>query len=247
MADPRLTTRGSRLTPLRAVLFDWDDTLSHMEPHYLDVLGGVLSAHGIVAEPGRLIRAWAIATRDPSPGWIDHLPALLGVDGQTELIAALRQGIDERNRIKRRRLFSDVSGCLRYLKGLGLKVGVLSDNFEARLLVEEYDLASLLDAVITPLVSGAMKPDPATFRAALAVLGVNADECLYVGDAYDVDVLGARAAGLDCLLIDRWGIGQPVDCTTVGDLDGVLRYLAERRYADYTGSRSPARSTRTAS
>jgi hypothetical protein len=49
--------------------------------------------------------------------------------------------------------------------------------------------------VVDSALFGAEKPDPAIFRAALDALGVDPGEALYVGDLYEVDVLGARAAG----------------------------------------------------
>ena len=52
------------------------------------------------------------------------------------------------------------------------------------------------------------------FRRGVAKLGVDATRCLYVGDVYSIDVLGARAAGLDALLFDRTGRYQ-VDAPTV--------------------------------
>ena len=36
-------------------------------------------------------------------------------------------------------------------------------------------------------------------------IGVNPDETLYIGDSVEHDVAGARAAGMDVLLLDRAG------------------------------------------
>ena len=49
--------------------------------------------------------------------------------------------------------------------------------------------------MIDSALVGVEKPDPAIFRAALEALGVAPEEALYVGDLYEVDVVGARAAG----------------------------------------------------
>lgn len=216
---------------LRAVLFDWDDTLSYTEPHYGEMLLPVLAAHGVAVNRAQLHRAWAAATRDMAPDWFARLPALLGVGDRPEVAAAMANAEEERVQIRQRRLFDDVTGSLRYLRGLGLRVGVLSDNWNTVLFAEQHGLAHLLDLIVTPRQAGAMKPDPQIFRLAVECLGFDPAECLYVGDAYDVDIKGARGAGLDCLLIDRWGLGEEVDCRCVPSLDGVLRYLAESRVA----------------
>ncbi|MGM9663796.1 MAG: HAD family hydrolase, partial [Eubacteriales bacterium] len=47
------------------------------------------------------------------------------------------------------------------------------------------------------------KPDPKMVEKALSLLGVRADEALYVGDS-DVDILTAKNAGLDCVSC-TWG------------------------------------------
>jgi putative hydrolase of the HAD superfamily len=68
--------------------------------------------------------------------------------------------------------------------------------------------AGLLDAfefVIDSGEVGVEKPDPRIFQIALDRLGVSPAAALYVGDLYEVDVVGARAAGLDVVLLDPDG------------------------------------------
>jgi putative hydrolase of the HAD superfamily len=61
-------------------------------------------------------------------------------------------------------------------------------------------------------VVGVEKPDPRIFRLGLRAAGVGAAEAVYVGDLYSVDVLGARTAGLDGVLLDPHGFWAPRDC-----------------------------------
>ena len=68
--------------------------------------------------------------------------------------------------------------------------------------------------------AGAAKPDGAIFAHALAVLGVEASEALHVGDNPEADYDGARAAGLDALLVDRRAAANHAGVIT--DLDGIL-------------------------
>ena len=60
----------------------------------------------------------------------------------------------------------------------------------------------LLAQVFTSVEFGRRKPAPAIFQHALGVLGAKPECCLYVGDNYDADYLGARSAGICALLID---------------------------------------------
>jgi putative hydrolase of the HAD superfamily len=87
------------------------------------------------------------------------------------------------------------------LKAAGLRLGVVS-NSDGR--VEQAlgaaGLRDYFDVVIDSALVGLEKPDPRIFRAALDALGVLPEEAIYVGDLYEVDVLGAQAAGLRAIL-----------------------------------------------
>lgn len=50
---------------------------------------------------------------------------------------------------------------------------------------------------------GMAKPDPAIFAHACAVMGVRAEGSLFVGDAYAVDVVGAAAAHMPMVWLNR--------------------------------------------
>ena len=105
------------------------------------------------------------------------------------------------------------------LRGAGLRLAVVS-NSDGR--VEEALVAAGIrerfDVVLDSALVGVEKPDPAIFRAALAALGVAPGEALYVGDLYDVDVLGARAAGIEAvLLVPDVGAAGP-ECRRVESL-----------------------------
>jgi len=57
--------------------------------------------------------------------------------------------------------------------------------------------------------------------------GVAPAEAVYVGDLYSVDVLGARAAGLDGILLDPGGFWAPRDCRLARGLDEAVRLALE--------------------
>ena len=73
---------------------------------------------------------------------------------------------------------------------------------------------------------GVAKPDPRIFELALTLAGTSADRAIHVGDAYQYDVLGARAAGIDPVLVDPYGLHPNADCQRVASLVEVADLLA---------------------
>jgi putative hydrolase of the HAD superfamily len=72
--------------------------------------------------------------------------------------------------------------------------------------------------VLDSALVGVEKPDPAIFRAALAALDVAPAEALYIGDLYDVDVVGARAAGMEAVLLLPDAAVRGPDCRRFASL-----------------------------
>ena len=88
---------------------------------------------------------------------------------------------------------------------------VVVSNWDVSLaeVLERVGLAPLLDGVVTSAAVGAAKPDPAIFAHALALAGVPAARARHVGDSLDEDVAGARAAGIEPVLLRRDGGPRP--------------------------------------
>jgi putative hydrolase of the HAD superfamily len=105
------------------------------------------------------------------------------------------------------------------LRAAGLRLGVVS-NSDGR--VEEALTAAGLrdrfDVILDSALVGVEKPDPAIFRAALTALAVAPEEALYVGDLYDVDVVGARAAGIEAVLLVADATAPEPECRRVDSL-----------------------------
>lgn len=85
----------------------------------------------------------------------------------------------------------------------GLRYGIVS-NSEGKLveLLERVSIAQYFEHVVDSALEGVRKPDPEIFWRALARMQVSAADTLYAGDIPNVDIDGARAAGLDAVLVD---------------------------------------------
>ncbi len=113
----------------------------------------------------------------------------------------------------------------------GYRLGVIS-NADGRMeaVLETTGLRSRMEFVVDSHAVGVEKPDPAIFHAGVELLGLPPEEVLYVGDLFPVDVVGARRAGLQALLVDPSGrLPHPVDrIPSVTELPAYLQDRARR-------------------
>jgi putative hydrolase of the HAD superfamily len=88
---------------------------------------------------------------------------------------------------------------------------VVVSNWDVSLhdVLQRLRLAPLLDGVVSSAEAGARKPSPEIFERALALVGVSAEQAIHVGDSPDEDLAGARAAGIEPVLIARDGGPRP--------------------------------------
>ncbi len=108
----------------------------------------------------------------------------------------------------------------------GYQQGVISDwGPDLLAILHGLDLTRRLDFVVSSAVAGYAKPSPEIFAHAVARAGVPAEQCLYVGDTYLQDVIGAHTAGLHAVLVDREGAAPRLDCPVVRTLDIIFEVI----------------------
>jgi putative hydrolase of the HAD superfamily len=114
---------------------------------------------------------------------------------------------------------ADVPGTLERLRALGFGLAVVSNaNGTVRERLRLVGLGHFFPIVVDSHEEKIEKPDPRVFLPALNALGVSADRALYVGDLFHIDVLGARAAGIDAVLLDRYDLRAHVDVPRIRTL-----------------------------
>ena len=207
---------------IEAILFDAGGTLIHVDgerfcaaarlPYLPDAF---LKAE---AEATGVARAWIL--RHPGstdaerfPLFLDRFLEALGVGNREEREAAARRIAQEHRRAN---LWTgEVPGARQTLAALeerGYRLGVVS-NADGRVqkLLDDAGLSAHLEIVLDSAHLGVEKPDPRIFLAAAERLGLPVSSCAYVGDLYEIDIVGARAAGLRAILIGRCPAPEPVE------------------------------------
>lgn len=104
-------------------------------------------------------------------------------------------------------VFDDARAILSSLRYRGYRIGVVTNTiFPSDMMrgqLRQLGLAGYLDTVVTSADIGLSKPHPAAFQRALGDLGLEAHDAIFVGDRVDTDIVGARAAGMRALLLER--------------------------------------------
>jgi len=102
------------------------------------------------------------------------------------------------------RAFPDALPLLRSLRASSHRIGLLTNGTETQQLAKlrRTGLLGEFDVVCTSERIGFSKPDERAFAALATELGVEPGSCLFVGDDPIKDSDGARAAGMQALLID---------------------------------------------
>jgi HAD superfamily hydrolase (TIGR01509 family) len=112
------------------------------------------------------------------------------------------------------------------LRARGLRRVVVSNaNGTLHAHFDRLGLTPHFDAVFDSHVEGVEKPDPRFFEIALERSGSARASTVHVGDFYEIDVVGARHAGLEAILLDPADVNRDRDCVRVRTLDDLARAL----------------------
>lgn len=228
---------GTSLNRVTTIFFDLWNTLGYTTHSPLEIWLTIMKEQGIAPQQDVMLEAMSAADlvynprvyefRGRMPEFWDLYDALvlkkLGLDGTNRgLLEAVNFTFLDNKRWLR--VFPGTHYVLSTLKQRGYGLGIISNNTDGILdEMRSLDLVKYFDTITYSQEAGAEKPDPAPFRLALHRAGRNPDECLHVGDSYEQDIVGARNAGIEPVLIDREGKRPETDCVTIRDLKDVLQ------------------------
>lgn len=231
---------------IKAVFFDLYHTLVRYEPPREELQARALRELGIEVSPEIFRRPLVIAdefiyqeiarsslsqrTKEEKMAlWAQYERVLLkeaGIEANEQLILGLLGKM--RQFEMKLVLFDDVMPVLTDLKGRGLILGLISNvDLDITSLLNELVLTSWLQVVVTSQDVGFNKPQPEIFQEALKRAKVQASEAIYIGDQYQIDVVGAKKAGMEGVLLDRGGYFAEInDCPRIQSLTQLVEHLS---------------------
>jgi putative hydrolase of the HAD superfamily len=229
---------------IRTVLFDFDRTLGQAKSHYGMYIRAA-EEHGIAVTEAQLGTAelddaWA---RWETPQGPDHSDAstdaasfaevrqeiahvrfrAAGIDCSDERLDQITARIAElEGHANEYMLYDDTVPALKRLGRSGVQSLIVSNHiWRLPEIVRALGVSARFEGVLTSASVGVRKPHPRIFEEAMQLAGTGPAETIYVGDSYKHDVLGARGAGMDAILIDREGRtkGEQLDVTVIHTLE----------------------------
>ena len=207
--------------PVRAVVFDLWDTIVAFRPDESE------RSHRTIAERigvpyERFREVWygdeLYRSRNTGPlaPCFSAACEALGVEADVDELVGWRREFMRRELVPRPGLLETLEG----LRARGLRVGLISNcTEEVADCWPETSFAPLFDGAVFSATAGLAKPDPEIYRLAARELGVEPEECLFVGDGANDELRGARDVGMTPVLIHRKGQDPPWE--NLRDWDGL--------------------------
>jgi putative hydrolase of the HAD superfamily len=201
-----------------------------------------LNDHGISADTDDFLRAEVVAhaaisemMRSGDPGtdgsrWTVYAHTLMReLKCEGEALESMRVAMRDRHQSGNMwtHVEDGTAELLERLRKAGYRLGVVS-NADGRVAsyLETAGLAKYFDIIVDSHLFGVEKPDPRIFQHALQQLDVAPENAIYVGDVYEVDVLGARAAGIKAILLHVGDRDPQWDCDVVHSLRELIPQMA---------------------
>jgi putative hydrolase of the HAD superfamily len=217
--------------PVRLISLDLDDTLVDTDgaaPARIDnviarareLLGGKFDAEAIARAREQALNV------DPQRWRLTPLLELFNPSGEPAIVRELGSAYGEPliERLEMCEGVPETLAALRERYAVIILTGLPVDAQQAKL--EKFGLHRMVDRVIGA-EPGFAKPEAAAFHHACGLLGVSPERAAHVGDSPELDVKGAKEAGLIAIwrrpsLPRDWGEGWPAPDATITRLGELL-------------------------
>ena len=183
--------------PIRAVIFDMDNTLFDFVEAKLIACAAMIAYLKVPVEPVVLLKYFL----RPVHGFESHeniRDFLHDNHCYSDTVFNRCCTIYDEEKVAAIKPYPLVSETLSVLRNRGLKLAVVTDahNGNALKRLKKAGLEEFFNTVITMEMSGKAKPSPEPFLLAMNKLGVKASETILVGDSIRRDIMPAKALGI---------------------------------------------------
>jgi putative hydrolase of the HAD superfamily len=232
---------------IKAVFFDWFNTLARYEPPRYKLHSQACRELGVEVSPEAIMRGVLTADgyffeenikspvekRNPEEKtnvYIRYQEMLLteaGAKVDREVLLKIMARVHQLFKGASWALFDDVISTLETLKKRKLVLGLLTNASRDMVSVHrQMGLEPYLDFVVTSEEAGGDKPQPPIFLMALERSGASASEAIHVGDQYKIDIVGAKGVGIKPVLLDRYDVYPEVtDCPRIRTLSQIVNHI----------------------
>lgn len=185
-----------------AVLFDLYDTLVEIPiEDYIATKQQMADILGV--DHDSFLNAWRQFAKLAAMGSIPtiqdrltHVAGILNIDVTADAIAqaaSLEQELQE----KKVRRLPGCDNALRQSSKLGLQIGLVTNtSIASQNVLRILDIDRWFSTVVFSFEAQLLKPDRAIYQLAAERLGVPPESCLFVGDGNDMELNGAKSAGM---------------------------------------------------
>lgn len=232
---------------IQAVVFDLDGTLLDRRQSFDSFVRGQWQRFGTLQTAGQDQYVEALVELD-CDGYAPRRSLFTGALQRLSLPADMAEALlkDYREGFPNACvLFADAAQTLSRLRASGFKLGLIT-NGSLRMQSRKLECLSLrpcFDAILISDAEGISKPDPRIFHRAVERLGTDPAHAVFVGDHPDIDVAGARTAGLRAVWRRDPRVSSPVEADGVIDeLRELVAWLQAAEPQDVSGSVRPASS-----
>ena len=243
-AGPLSRRSPALLQMIKAIFFDFYNTLVSFWPPLPQIQHAACQNLGIRVPADRLARGYAIADlyfneqnhlrplgdrtpEDRDAFFARYEQIILEESGVAVSLRMAKQIWDMAISVPKEFVkFEETRPVLAELQNRGYRLAILTNlRRDMDELTQQLDIHQFLEFTITGREVGE-KPATAIFEAALKRMSVSPDQAIHVGDQPRSDVQGARDAGLHPVLIDRGGYHPNVtDCHRIESLEGLYPLL----------------------
>jgi HAD superfamily hydrolase (TIGR01549 family) len=201
---------------------NWQRASEALARHDVTVAAATLAAAEPFVKQQLDVAPTVRSTNDQQRGFLyfDMILARAGIDASSATDAALgelkafndREGLWDV-------VAPDAVSTLQRLRGASCRLVVVSNsNGTVRGMFRRVGLDPWIDLVVDSREEGVEKPDRRLFEIAIERTGGSRRSAIHLGDIYQIDVVGARSAGIPAVLLDAAGLYDRTDCPRVRSL-----------------------------